>query len=148
MSRHDAALQAQLQPLHSLTKWRLCCNRALNVWQVVINKGILMQCATTVENKLLKYTATVHHKESTISYNILYAFEKPNTIVSLCLDNKKKANKPRFNVQRSFQCFDNVMHFIQNPKQSPYTPWQYKCSHNGKKQHTECEMSPQWCKKK
>lgn len=82
MSRHDAALQAQLQPLHSLTKWRLCCNRALNVWQVVINKGIFTQCATTVENELLKYTTTVHHKESTISYNIVYAFEKPNTIVS------------------------------------------------------------------
>lgn len=82
LSRHDAALQAQLQPLHSLTKWRLCCNRALNVWQVVINKGIFTQCATTVENELLKYTTTVHHKESTISYNIVYAFEKPNTIVS------------------------------------------------------------------
>lgn len=55
-----------------------------------------MQCATTVENKLLKYTATVHHKESTISYNILYAFEKPNTIVSLCLIKKKKGEQTTF----------------------------------------------------
>lgn len=42
-----------------------------------------MQCATTVEPKLLKCTITIHHKEPTITYNSLYAFEKPNTIVNM-----------------------------------------------------------------
>lgn len=46
--------------------------------------------------------------------------------------NKTKANKPQFNVQRSFQCFDMSCISYKIPKQSPYTPWQYKCSHNGK----------------
>ena len=63
-----------------------------------------MLCATTVENKLLKYTTTVHHKESTISYNILYAFEKPNTIVSLCLD-KKKGEQTTFQITEVIPVF-------------------------------------------
>lgn len=48
--------------------WRLCCSRALDIWQVVQNKR--NTDATTVENKPQKYTATIRHKESTISYNI------------------------------------------------------------------------------
>lgn len=125
--------------LHSLTKWRLRCNRALNVWQVVINKGILCNVLQLLKNKLLNYTTTVHHKESTISDNILYAFEKPNTIVSLCLDLKKKEKKKK-GEQTTFQFTEFISSVLtmscisyKIPKQSPYTPWQYKCSHNGKK---------------
>lgn len=40
-----------------------------------------------LKNKPLNCT-TVHHEESTISDNILCAFEKPNTTVSLCIDKK------------------------------------------------------------
>lgn len=70
-----------------------------------------MEHARTVQNKLWKYTRTI--QESTAFHKILYAFE----IVSLCSDLKERqANKPGFNYQKSFQCFDNVTHFIQNPK--------------------------------
>lgn len=38
-----------------------------------------------------KQTAEIYnHKESTVSYHNLYASDEPNTIVSLCLDKKKK----------------------------------------------------------
>lgn len=42
-------LQAQLQPLHSLTNGGGAVTGVATKWQVVINKGILMQCATTAE---------------------------------------------------------------------------------------------------
>lgn len=38
-----------------------------------------------------KQTAELYnHIESTVSYNILYASDEPNTIVSLCLDKKEE----------------------------------------------------------
>lgn len=137
--------------LHSLTKWRLRCNRALNVWQVVINKGILCNVLQPLKNKLLNYTTTVHHKESTISDNILYAFEKPNTIVSLCLDlkKKKKENKPRFNLQSSFPVFWQCHAFHTKSQSSLLILLGNTNVHimEKKQKHTGCEMSPQWCKK-
>lgn len=76
----------------------------------------------------------------------MYAFEKPNTIVSLCLDKKKK-KKRRTNHVSIYRGHSSVLTMscisYKIPKQSPYTPWQYK----NKKKHTECEMSPPWCKK-
>lgn len=97
-----------------------------------------MQCATTAENKLLQYNNTCALKEFLLSKvnTKVYACKEP--VQQLVYALIKKVYKPRFT--EVIPVFDNVMHFIQ--KQSPYTPWQYKCSHNEKK-HIECEMSPQ-----
>lgn len=74
-------LQAQRQPLHSLT------NGGGAVTGITMYGGLLLTKAYLCNVlQLLKYRTTIHHKESTVSYNILSAFEKPNTIVSLCLD--------------------------------------------------------------
>lgn len=145
-SRHDAAaLQAQLQPLHSLTEWRLCRYRALSVWQVSLTKAYLRNMLRLTS----KQTAEIYnHNESTVSYNILYASDEPNTIVSLCLDKKKRKKRRRTNHISIYRGHSSVLTMscisYKIPKQSPYSPWQYKCSHNGKK-NPECEMK--WYKK-
>lgn len=122
-------LQAQLQPLHSLT------NGGGAVTGIAMNGRLLLTKAYLCNVlQLLKYRTTIHHKESTVSYNILSAVEKPNTIVSLCLDKKKK--KRRTNHSSMYRGHSSVLTMscisYKIPKQSPYTPWQYKCSHNGK----------------
>lgn len=44
-----------------------------------------------------KQTAELYnHIESTVSYNILYASDEPNTIVSLCLDKKEEGEQTTF----------------------------------------------------
>lgn len=98
-------------------------------------------CATSVkQNKLLSCTPAVHLEV------FQYTSERPNIIVSLCVDkNKKQIYIFQFTdfipVCLTMSCISYKI-----PQQSPYTPWQYKCSHSGKK--NGCKMSPQWFKNK
>lgn len=102
-----------------------------------------MEHARTVQNKLWKYTTTI--QESTAFHKILYAFE----IVSLCSDLKERqAITSMTSIIRSHSSVLTMSRISYKiPKQSPYTPWQYKCSHHEKKS-PECEMSLMWYIKK
>lgn len=95
----------------------------------MLNKTI---CPTTQQ----RYTI-----EDLQSQNIA-VFERPNTIVSLCIDKNKKKNILIYRLDSSV--FDKVMHFIQNPMAvslyslaiQMFTSWKkmdVKCQHRFKK---------------